>query len=162
MLSSNEDIMCHRPPYNHLPSLKIPTPKIIQFIEFTFCTNTFAKNYRQKNHKILTTHQQHHIQRMDCSPIHGLSCRRKNHRIHSIYEKIGNQIKTPYHKNQEPFKEINIIATQYAHSIQSSWTNNKKQTTNHRLSQPALFINWKIIMETKGQGMKCALHHANI
>ena len=37
---------------------------------------------------------------MDCSPTYGLSCRCKGHHTHPVYEKLGNQTESPYHKNQ--------------------------------------------------------------
>ena len=53
---------------------------------------------------------------MVCSPTHGTSHRRKSHYTHPIKEKPRNNTQTPSHKNNT-LQQINIIPTQYAHSI---------------------------------------------
>ena len=65
------------------------------------------------NHSSTTSQQA-----IDCHPNHGFGCKRMSHYTHPIMKCLETKLKLHVTKIKNNFKQINIITTQYAHSIQ--------------------------------------------
>ena len=124
------DILCiigH--PYNHPPP-ETPTPDItIQFIEFTFCNNRFATEtldrkiikYQPLINNIIT-------KGWKVAQLMVLVAGARGTTYIPSMKKLETPFTIPITKIKNTFKQIKVIATQYAHSILSPQAKARKST----------------------------------
>ena len=113
------DILCvigH--PYNHPPPKTLAPKLTIQFIEFTYCNDRFAtKALNRKTTKYQPLINDIRTKGWKLALLIVLAARaRATTHIPSI-KSLESMLKLPIMKIMSIFKQINIIATQYAHSI---------------------------------------------
>ena len=121
------------------PPLETPTPAItIQFIEFTYCNDRFSIETRERK---ITKYQpliNNIIARgWNVAPIIVLASGAKATTHIPSMNELETKLKLPTSQIRSTFKQINIIATQYAHSIliHTRHIENKQSITylqNHR------------------------------
>ena len=118
-------------PYNHPPPI-IPHTWYHHTIHQIHVLQWHIRHWnpRQKNHKIPTTHKQHHNKGLERSPTHDTSCGCKRHNTYPM-KNLETTFTLPITNIKNAFKKINIIATQYTHSIlvHKQWLENQ-QTIN--------------------------------
>jgi hypothetical protein len=105
-------------PYNHPPP-KTPTPNTtIQIIEFTYCNDRFtAETFDRKTTKYQPLIDNITTNGWNVAPLIVLVARARGTTHIPSMKKLETSLKLPISKIKDTFKQINIIATQYAHSI---------------------------------------------
>jgi hypothetical protein len=105
-------------PYNYPPP-EAPTPKItIQFIEFTYCNDIFtAETQERKTTKYQPLINNIRIRGWNVAPLMVIAASARATTHIPLMKALETQFKLPTMKIKSTFKQINIIAIQYAHSI---------------------------------------------